>query len=550
MSRLKGERKALLVRDGSTESVDDYEIKTYSDNIVLTSTTQKEEGKGGKPKPNSEINGNTGEDRNYTSLNDFLAKAEAAYDLGTDNNGENGIDLPKAIRLNGENASSAPDYSVAIGEGSKAYYCGVSVGKNTSAGNIALAVGTDLSVVGENSASFGNNNQITNDGTQSMAIGTNNTVDSKNSFICGNNNNIQIGEYIKIYKGGIAKVSSGYYYSISPNNIVGSKLLLRPSQDNMYPYYTDNPFYDAYLYMKENNIEKASATLCLNSTVNEFLVKVAPVLNESFFGFYIENFSDELVSYINSIEETGSYGKTFTWVQISIEVGEEFSPTSYGESGCAIGINNTVKGNSSIAMGSNIIADGENKVAVGNFNNPNRDNIFEVGCGTSEEDRKNALNIDKNGILRTRNLVIRGFGPQFGGIPQKREILLKEYLPYVTYQYAIHDSPNISVDLPSDPFILYMTVIRKPYLIKNGGGPPTMYKWTIIENYIIERGYAIDDQFESADERYRLIPLSKSHSDSFCLASIDNENGTINFDQSAYVIFKPNEIPLNYEPYD
>ena len=115
MSRLEGERKALLVRDGSKEGTDDYEIKTYSDNIVLTSTTQKETGESGKSKPNSELTKN----EKYTSLNDFLAKAEAAYDLGTDSNGNNGNDLPKTIRLNGENASSAPDYSVAIGEGSK-----------------------------------------------------------------------------------------------------------------------------------------------------------------------------------------------------------------------------------------------------------------------------------------------------------------------------------------------------------------------------------------------------------------------------------------------
>ena len=93
-----------------------------------------------------------------------------------------------------------------------------------------------------------------------------------------------------------------------------------------------------------------------------------------------------------------------------------------------------------------------------------------------------------------------------------------------------------------------MTVIEKPGLIRDGEGLAT-YEWTIIENYIIERGYYIDDH-DKAYERYRLIPLSKSHSDSFYLANINNENGIINFNQSAYVIFKPNEIPLNYESYD
>lgn len=397
MSRLKGEKKALLVRDGSTESVDDYEIKTYSDNIVLTSTTQREEGEGGKPKPNSEIDGNTGEGRNYTSLNDFLAKAEAAYDLGTDSNGENGVDLPKAIRLNGENASSAPDYSVAIGEGSKAT-------KNNS-----FAIGSNASARAPQAAAFGEGTAAS--GNNSFAIGYGTVASSKNSVAIG---------------------------------------------------------------------EGTTAKDCNNAF--------------------------------------------------------------------AAGYQTTANGKNSVAFGNNTIADGENKVAVGNFNSPDKDNIFEVGCGTSEEDRKNALNIDKNGTLRTRNLVIRGNGFQFGGSYMSREILLEEYLPYVNYQYALHGSPSLSVDLPSDPFILYMTVIRKPYLIESEG--LTTYNWTIIENYIIERGYTIDDQFKRADERYRLIPLSKSHSDSFHLASINNENGTINFDQSAYVIFKPNEIPLNYESYD
>ena len=160
MSRLEGEKKALLVRDGSTEGTDDYEIKTYSDNIVLTSTTQKETGESGKSKPNSELTKN----EKYTSLNDFLAKAEAAYDLGTDSNGNNGNDLPKAIRLNGENASSAPDYSVAIGEGSQAD------------GERNFAIGHANIIKGHDNIGIRARNYI-EDGFYNCILGTNHRID-------------------------------------------------------------------------------------------------------------------------------------------------------------------------------------------------------------------------------------------------------------------------------------------------------------------------------------------------------------------------------------
>ena len=395
MSRLEGERKALLVRDGSKEGTDDYEIKTYSDNIVLTSTTQKEEGEGGKPKPNSEIDGNTGEGRNYTSLNDFLAKAEAAYDLGTDSNGENGVDLPKAIRLNGENASSAPDYSVAIGEGSKAT-------KNNS-----FAIGNNASARAPQAAAFGEG--TTASGNNSFAIGDGTVASSKNS--------VAIGE------GTTAK-----------------------DRNNAF----------------------------------------------------------------------------------------------------AAGYQTTANGKNSVAFGNNTIADGENKVAIGNFNSPDKDNIFEVGCGTSEEDRKNAVIIDNNGIFRTRDLIIEGIGDPIGGSSLPREILLEEYLPYVTTLDVSHRLPSDFVQLPSTPFILPMMVILSPYTEEEDHIHGTKsYNPAQIEKYLIQRYYTIDSQ-SNVSERYRLEPLYKSHSTDFHLASIDSSNGTISFSQIAKVIFKPNDIPFNF----
>lgn len=363
MSRLEGEKKALLVRDGSTEGTDDYEIKTYSDNIVLTSTTQKETGESGKSKPNSELTKN----EKYTSLNDFLAKAEAAYDLGTDSNGNNGNDLPKAIRLNGENASSAPDYSVAIGPNS------IAVGKSFSFGDNAKAInpwshaeGYDAYTNGKHSYAKGE--QVYANADFSHAEGRGVRTSGKHSFALGNNI-IATGDY-SIVLGENNKENSGFEYSWRPENIKETISLsnFTPTSDSSRRYWsTTVPAFFAVSVMNflKKTPLKYKKSVDFIDYIKKFSILCGPAPNamnlyekQLFEATYDVN--DNSIAF-NWIEENSSWvyaesDKAEIILELSAPCGSCY--INIGESNFISGSNNTLHSTTnSVVLGSNLISE-------------------------------------------------------------------------------------------------------------------------------------------------------------------------------------------------
>lgn len=57
------------------------------------------------------------------------------------------------------------------------------------------------------------------------------------------------------------------------------------------------------------------------------------------------------------------------------------------------------KGKNSLALGTGLIAENENEIALGKYNKSSGDTVFSFGIGTSESDRKNAIEIKKDGNI-------------------------------------------------------------------------------------------------------------------------------------------------------
>lgn len=57
------------------------------------------------------------------------------------------------------------------------------------------------------------------------------------------------------------------------------------------------------------------------------------------------------------------------------------------------------KGKDSIALGTGLVASNENEIALGKYNDSSKDTAFSFGIGTSESDRKNAIEIKSDGNI-------------------------------------------------------------------------------------------------------------------------------------------------------
>ena len=57
------------------------------------------------------------------------------------------------------------------------------------------------------------------------------------------------------------------------------------------------------------------------------------------------------------------------------------------------------KGKDSIALGTGLVTENENEIALGKYNISSGDTVFSFGIGTSENDRKNAVEIKKDGNI-------------------------------------------------------------------------------------------------------------------------------------------------------
>lgn len=81
----------------------------------------------------------------------------------------------------------------------------------------------------------------------------------------------------------------------------------------------------------------------------------------------------------------------------SVAIG--YDNTNTGNSSFVVGNSNSVTHNNSVALGQGLKSGAQNQTILGKFNNPSTTNVFTVGYGTSDTDRKNLFTIDGYGRI-------------------------------------------------------------------------------------------------------------------------------------------------------
>lgn len=92
--------------------------------------------------------------------------------------------------------------------------------------------------------------------------------------------------------------------------------------------------------------------------------------------------------YINSVEQFVSFG-------------QRAEASVIGAGSLSSGIQNSVSGQYATALGTGLIARGSNQLVIGQYNENGINNLFEIGNGTEEDNRSNALTVDSTGCLTT-----------------------------------------------------------------------------------------------------------------------------------------------------
>lgn len=228
----------------------------------------------------------------------------------------------------------------------------------------STASGTYSFVMGQNSTVSGNYSNIlgtncTTSSNYSTTLGSNNTNTGHYTFVGGNNN-------ASAAESSIILGSSNGVNNYINNILIGSSN--QSDGSNVFSVGRNNTF-------ESSN----AASIGISNTISD---------QYSFILGY-NNTSSSNYSGVLGISNTNSGLYTFT-----VGSGNNIS-ANYG---LAIGSNNTISGIRSIGIGNNIKSLVDNEIGIGKYNYSNG-SILEIGIGTSDSDRKNALEVDSTGDL-------------------------------------------------------------------------------------------------------------------------------------------------------
>ena len=104
----------------------------------------------------------------------------------------------------------------------------------------------------------------------------------------------------------------------------------------------------------------------------------------------------------NSVRASGSYSQSFGNASIAsgnYSHAEGNQSKATGASSHAEGVNTLASGTGSHASGIGTKASQEGKMAIGKYNTDEENAIFEIGIGTSDTNRSNAMIVNKDGII-------------------------------------------------------------------------------------------------------------------------------------------------------
>lgn len=121
----------------------------------------------------------------------------------------------------------------------------------------------------------------------------------------------------------------------------------------------------------------------------------------------LEDFEDDTKEKFTSIDKTledKSYvvSKAINELKGDLEdaIDESMVIRGTGENSAILKDSDSIaKGKNSLALGTGLVAENENEIALGKYNKSSDDTVFSFGIGTSESDRKNAVEIKNDGKI-------------------------------------------------------------------------------------------------------------------------------------------------------
>lgn len=121
----------------------------------------------------------------------------------------------------------------------------------------------------------------------------------------------------------------------------------------------------------------------------------------------LEDFEDDTKEKFTSIDKTledKSYvvSKALNELKGDLEdaIDESMVIRGTGENSAILKDSDSIaKGKNSLALGTGLVAENENEIALGKYNKSSGDTVFSFGIGTSESDRKNAVEIKNDGNI-------------------------------------------------------------------------------------------------------------------------------------------------------
>ena len=154
---------------------------------------------------------------------------------------------------------------------------------------------------------------------------------------------------------------------------------------------------DAFDDIKENSI-KIKNIEDNNSASNDSLNELSA---------NVKTFSSETENKINNLKEdvdNKSYvvSKSINELKDDLEdaIEESMVVKGTGENSAILKDSGSIaKGKNSLALGTGLVAENENEIALGKYNKSSGDTVFSFGIGTSDNDRKNAVEIKKDGNI-------------------------------------------------------------------------------------------------------------------------------------------------------
>ncbi len=193
---------------------------------------------------------------------------------------------------------------------------------------------------------------------------------------------------------GVYKVKDGYI--VSATNDLGDEIVSKEGvldlskTDGMYSF-----------EIKEETVFEGSITLTSSTGLEpEMLVSIKSNSNQDFLlnaGIIksIENNVLKIEGYPSQINRFLSSGKNYLFILANATLGD----VELGDSSNANGTRTKAIGNSSYANGEGTIAVGNAQYVCGTYNANKPNTVFELGCGTSENNRANAFEVYKDGTI-------------------------------------------------------------------------------------------------------------------------------------------------------